>query len=154
MEEARTANAAFRVRLAHNHESTLTELIEEKALARNRMRMMEEDIRQQNLRVQMERDEQHFANEGRLAANEHADLAEGRLAELEQRCADMTQRLLDIDHINQHLTDAIQGDFARIANANPELRNYYQTFLHCRDAIWRRCNGAARAVRRRTAPQL
>ena len=138
MEEARTANAAFRVRLAHNHESTLTELIEEKALARNRMGMMEEDIRQQNLRVQMERDEQHFANEGRLAANEHADLAEGRLAELQERCADMMMSLMDI---REHLTDAIQGDFARIANANPELRNYYQTFLHCRDAIWRRCNG-------------
>ena len=82
MEEARTAEAAFRVRLAHNHESTLAELIEENALARNRMGMMEEDIRQQNLRVQMHRDEEHIANEGWLMAREDADIAEDRLASL------------------------------------------------------------------------
>ena len=93
MEEARTANAAFRVRLAHNHGSTLTELIEEKALARNRMRMMEEDIRQQNLMVQMERTEQHIANEGRLMANEHVGLCEARIADFRNDHTDL---------INQH----------------------------------------------------
>ena len=61
------------------------------------------------------------------AAEERSKAA--RLAALEERCTDLTDRLLKIDHINTHLKDIIEG------SCEP------QHLRRCADDIWHCCDG-------------